>query len=427
MFSQKLSQLKKSDIEKLLGSRENDELEFKQTLATRSGNPDPWMEGQKEIGKHAKSDLTKEVVAFANSAEGVLVLGIGEDERNCAASFHLLPDCQVLADRLGQSILSSVDPKLEQLECEGVEFEAKSGVVVIRVGASGAAPHRDRDSKEAYSRTGDKSEPMGMRQIQDMALDRWRGRAEVEMELSSRTLEFERNVKFDRNLGLSAPEEVFLWCGGWRATSFPLEKVFRKDIATRQAFRLPDANLQLTFGDGRRSTLHTPELLNWRPMLRGIICEATNPNWPEWQKRTIEANGMMEIKVSAAEHLRSTERLLHVNSVFVSFAQLLVMTEVFRQLLDRPRMEFAFEFEWIVPNLLNLVMPSSQGYLERLKAHTERNRLRNISMVGDTGVADVWIELQREFFQSFGRSVGNVYPIDFDIAVRAVLETVRAM
>jgi Putative DNA-binding domain len=430
MFAKKLSESTKQDIEELVGTREGDELEFKQALATRDGKPDKWMIDQSEIGKQAKSDLTKEIVAFANASGGVVILGLGEDDENRALGLHPIPLCHVLADRLGQSIISSIDPKLEQFECVGVETANGEGVVVLRVGASGSAPHRDRDSREAYLRMGDKSEPMGMRQIQDMSKDRWQGRLEIERELEARTLEFERHVSFDQNFGLRAKDLTPLSCAGWRATAFPMERVFRKDIATTRAFQIPDAEIQFSSTAGLK-VMHKSEYLNWRPMLRGVLCKKVDPNWPAWEDRIIQSNGLIEILASSAGTIHgsgsASEKWLHVIKPLASFAQILIMVEAFRSLTDRPKMAFALDFAWEVPRPMKLVMSNSEGFMEYIEPQREVNRLRDVSLDGETKLADLWIEIQREFFASFGQSVGNMFPIELDQAAKRIIDQVAAM
>ena len=60
---------------------EGERMEFKRELPAKgTSNRDPWMIGQMKIGGHAKDQILKEVVSFANAYGGVLVLGIEEDK-----------------------------------------------------------------------------------------------------------------------------------------------------------------------------------------------------------------------------------------------------------------------------------------------------------------------------------------------------------
>ena len=55
-------------------------LEFKRELPTSDGQSDRWMRDQSAIGRVARDDIAKEVVAFANAYGGIIIVGIDETE-----------------------------------------------------------------------------------------------------------------------------------------------------------------------------------------------------------------------------------------------------------------------------------------------------------------------------------------------------------
>ena len=138
----------------------------------------------------AKRDLTKELIAFANTRGGTLVLGIEEDGEKRATCIKPIRACRSLAERLSASIIASTDPPLASLEAVGVETEGDAGVVVFRVPPSLRAPHRDRDERECYRRSGDSSIPMTMREVQDLCVVRSREGEAVYNILNERSRSF---------------------------------------------------------------------------------------------------------------------------------------------------------------------------------------------------------------------------------------------
>jgi hypothetical protein len=56
---------------------EGTELELKQALPSRAGRQDPWHTGG-AIGEYARNEIAEEIVAFANTLGGVVLIGIEE-------------------------------------------------------------------------------------------------------------------------------------------------------------------------------------------------------------------------------------------------------------------------------------------------------------------------------------------------------------
>src|SRR5438034_4312680 len=136
MFPTRLSEVTATEIYALISEEvsEGSGIEFKRELPAKNP-PDAWMNGGK-IGDEARDQLAAEIIAFANTDGGTLVLGLGEDSttKKAVAPIHPLPKCKEAANSLFQSISSRVEPRLPMLECVGVvtEQDGTSGVVIMR-------------------------------------------------------------------------------------------------------------------------------------------------------------------------------------------------------------------------------------------------------------------------------------------------------
>lgn len=192
-FSLLLDNITPDDVKGLLGTPEGQTFEIKGDVSLQGKRPDPWFRipepgRQREgPGENSKHDIFRELVAFANSEGGWLVIGLEEtkDEPKRVAGIKPLPDCQDLASRLQQASQDLIDPPLSALRCRGIEMgeEEGEGVVVCRVHRSPLAPHRlyiKGRSQEAYKRFNDESKPMKMDEIQDLTLDLARGQERVD-------------------------------------------------------------------------------------------------------------------------------------------------------------------------------------------------------------------------------------------------------
>jgi hypothetical protein len=165
-------------------------VEFKEDLASLGGSrkmPHPWHSGGK-LDDYAKGKLFKEIVAFANTSGGSLVLGVMESASKppTATAIKHIPRCVELAEALERAA-QSIDPPIPLLGVQGVPLQADgSGVLIFRIPASRTAPHRSTD-KDCYIRRGTNSVPMSMREIRDMTLSSvWReDRLQKQFDLSA--------------------------------------------------------------------------------------------------------------------------------------------------------------------------------------------------------------------------------------------------
>ena len=179
ILSKPIDQITAADIRSLVTSRvpEGDQIEFKRELPAKgTSNRDPWMIGQMKIGGHAKDQILKEVVSFANAYGGVLVLGIEEDKNATppvAKAICAIPKCEELAERFRIIFRDRVEPKLPSCDILAVVTSgADDGVVVFRIhGGSRLAPHRIKGTWICPVRRWDRSEELSMREVQDMTLN----------------------------------------------------------------------------------------------------------------------------------------------------------------------------------------------------------------------------------------------------------------
>jgi predicted HTH transcriptional regulator len=78
------------DIEALVSVEESPSLEFKRSLPTTDGRPDPWMSNQSSA--YARDQIAKEIVAFANAYGGIVIVGIDETDDKPASAKEEIPN-----------------------------------------------------------------------------------------------------------------------------------------------------------------------------------------------------------------------------------------------------------------------------------------------------------------------------------------------
>jgi len=153
---------------------EGPNLEYKRTLADPNGGDDPWIKGQDRIGRPARDELAREIVAFANAYGGLLLLGVDEKKGSGAAqALAPLPRCTDLAERLQRAIGDIVDPPMPGFDVRAIPSPEGDGrgIIALRVSASSAAPHGYAEPPQTYVRRGTSATPMTMRNLQAVFWD----------------------------------------------------------------------------------------------------------------------------------------------------------------------------------------------------------------------------------------------------------------
>lgn len=273
IFTKPVDELTKADVEALWETElpEGQNVEFKSSLPSKKGG-DPWLEAQQKVGDHAHDAILKEVVAFANSGGGNLVLGIDETHNHPkrAAGPKPLPKCHDLADRFRLKARDCIDPQLPSIEIAGVEIDGGapgSGIVLFRVPSSRLAPHRLTATLECYVRRADRTEAMTMPEIHDRTFRSQNVFAEIEKRLNERRRWLTGRIE---NWRLRRPTRL-----GYRLTAMPtsgpidIVKVYdRTDL-------FPNISEFVAIAEGANVRLSGPDKVfdindrAVRPMMRG--------------------------------------------------------------------------------------------------------------------------------------------------------------
>jgi predicted HTH transcriptional regulator len=121
-----LSQLTADDISNIVTQQlpEDELLEFKRALPAAEGvEADRWVTRGDHVGETAQRGVFKEVVAFANTYGGDLVLGIEDSKDNPpprAIGLTPIPRCLDLVERLAMAARNVIEPQIPRLEFRGI-------------------------------------------------------------------------------------------------------------------------------------------------------------------------------------------------------------------------------------------------------------------------------------------------------------------
>ena len=314
------------------------------------------MDRQDRIGNKAKDALVKEVVAFANSYGGTLLLGIRESESKppVAASFSPVPQCAELAERLTSVFLSRLEPLLTRLEIKPVKIVGEDGVVVINVGQSRLAPHRDSRNRICYKRRSDRSEPMTMREIQEMTLNVSRGLERLDKKFAERSQIFQKEFNY-----LTNPDDVI----GFRLTAIPVgdDIWFDRVYRPRKLLSHLDEPWRKVYNHGERDgprelvTSTGISSFHWRPKLRaargdsdsffansGFRNSEVRPRFNVY--REVHCEGLIELGlVSHSMHTSPYEKYISSDLPPILFANLISHVHRVRTQAGAPMAEYAVE------------------------------------------------------------------------------------
>ncbi len=347
-----------SDVQALIDESvpEGAQIEFKESLSAGKGNTDPWLNGGSKIGDHARDRILEEVVAFANSYGGALVLGVAEDGAKppVAANMAPLPRCADLAERFRLVFRDCVEPQLPTLDIVPVPTNGDSGIIVFRTGRSRQGPHRVIPTLGCPVRRDDRCEPLSMREIQDMTLNLARGTERLERHLRDRSRRFEQEFK-----RIETPDDAF----GFRMTAIPvgdeirLESVYSGGDLVEE-LRPPEIEIGRGSNDpdSRLRTIrnfHGMHLGNWRPMLRAARVENSHDRHQSAVRfvyTEIHADGLLEWgflsnRLFGGFHTQDNpvEMGLDSETPVSTLAGLLVWADKVRQHATAPGAEYAVQ------------------------------------------------------------------------------------
>ena len=329
-------------------------MEFKRELPAKgNGDPDPWMTGQKKIGRRAKAQILKEVVSFANAYGGVLVLGIEEDKSATppvAKAICSIPNCEELAERFRMIFRDSVEPKLPSCDIQAVVTgHGDDGVVVFRIpGRSRLAPHRLTDTLICPVRRWDRSEEMSMREIQDMTLNVTRGLERLDKKLRERAARFEHEFK-----RLTSPDDAY----GIRITAVPVGDDIRISKICRPYFKLveglntPKVTVTRQLPDQKPtavngvSELHRVGHTQWSPQLRAARSRPLHDDLPDVTYHgylELHCDGLVEFGWLAVIQ-DSNKELLYSDYALRELANVICWADTLRCYADAGSAEYALE------------------------------------------------------------------------------------
>jgi hypothetical protein len=287
MFPTKLSDVTAAEVLALFEAEVSEglDLEFKRSLPARNG-ADPWMAGGR-IGDEAKDHLTREIIAFANTDGGTLILGVDEDptSKRAIAPLRPIPRCKEAANNLYQSIGQRVEPRFPTFECEGVvtESDGTSGVIIMRTLPSYLAPHRHTQDRHCYVRRNDASEPMSMAEIHEKTKRIANSMKDVDRSFTESADRFYKWIPadFQATHPVNGVQSIYRadqlggndWIGAWglRITATPFAPLAANNLLCGDKMKL--LNFPVLTGSGRQGRLQSLELQTtrvWQHRLRSI-------------------------------------------------------------------------------------------------------------------------------------------------------------
>ena len=402
VLSKPMDQISVADLRALIDSQvpEGDQIEFKETLPTRTGSRDRWITQGGRIGDKARDSILEEAVAFANAYGGALLLGIRQSDSRppVAAELSPIPRCADLAERLKLMFRDCVEPQIPVTEIFAIPTHGDCGVVVVRTGRSRMAPHRVKPTRKCPIRRSDRCEEMTMREIQDLTLNLSRGLERLERQLESRSQRFEK--EFDR---LTTPDDAW----GIRATAAPVGGDIRFDRVYSVAdLCIPWRRVFLRHEDQQQELKFPTPSNSWYPLLRAARGDySRGPETVDLNiYREIRCDGLIEIGLVYCERLPSgmqTVVKLFPSWPVAVFANLIVWANAVRDQASSPSSEFAIDIDMIIRSDCVSVMgygPGAwqQGTLNRSTKYPQ------YSLGELSEMPDLISQFERDFWNSIG-------------------------
>ena len=371
MFSSRLSDVTAVEVNAIFEAEvaESIDFEFKRELPFEQGKTeDPWMKGGK-IGEAAKDILAKEIVAFANTGGGTLIVGVDENRstKRAIPPLRPIPRCKEAAERLHQAVTARIEPKLPDFECEGIvtESDKTSGVVVMRTIQSYLAPHRLSSDNHCYIRRNDRAEPMSMSEIQEFSRRSGRVYEEMDRAFTQSGQRFyswipEPSRQIHPVIGIMgsyAPDASGSsnWTGLWamRLTARPMAPLPVGDLPKQEWLK---ALTPETYnGSGRQGYLACVDLevsRTWIPRLRAVEREFSGDHLRAVDR--ITTDGQIERFMLVDMPSGSRPKFFHISiaTLVWNVASLIRMADTVRARSHRPSQAFALEIEFFTSDKL---------------------------------------------------------------------------
>jgi hypothetical protein len=370
MFPTRLTEVTAGEVQSVIDTEvaETIDFELKRNLPSKKGS-DPWMTGAGRLGDDAKDQLATEIIAFANTAGGTLIVGIGEDTATKRAKPPLFPirQCKDAAARLHQAISDKIEPKLPVFECEGVitEADGTSGVIIMRTLESYLAPHRHTQDRHCYIRRNDRAEPMSMLEIQELTRQKARAAEDAERTFVQSSARFcswlpdqhKRSHPFRGVQGLHTEHgSTKVWVGMWamRLTARPFSPLVLSNLPREPWLKLIDTSAFNGTGQIRQLGWHDWNVTRtWIPRLRGVEREFEGDNSNGLDR--IGADGLIErfVRLQMLEkEKRPHAYYLNICDVLWNVASVMRAAAIVRAASSRPSQHFALEVEFMTSDPL---------------------------------------------------------------------------
>ena len=268
LFNKSLKKITIEDVNSLIETKktEDQEVEFKKTLPCEKGE-DSWITSQKKVGSYAKKKILEELIAFANSYGGLLIIGIEESKTSppYAIKLNPIPSVKALAERFKLICRDLIEPGFPMIEIHSLEIDnSGKGLVFFQIPKSRLAPHRCKTSRNCTVRREDRSEKMTMREIQDLTLNLSRGMDLIEKRFNKSRQVLDKIIKFRKpgsfySIRISAQPI---------STELDISNVFTKEEC-HPVFE----SVSLVPESGEAKQMPFPiKSLQIKPTLRGVTC-----------------------------------------------------------------------------------------------------------------------------------------------------------
>lgn len=412
LFQKEMRTVTRDDIQCLIDKSypEGDSLEFKQTLPSRHDSPDPWILGQDRIGDYARNKLLEEILAFANAHGGHLIIGIEESSSRPHRAQRItgVPRCHELVEKLRLQIRDCVDPHLPVIEIASVlTSDDGSGVIIIRVPQSRAAPHRVTTTLNCSVRHADRCEKMTMREIQDLTLQRDRYLHKID-ELYIFQRENFKNVVASYTKSKLSSDAIAI-----RSTLIPIGA----PLFITKVYKNPDVGPEYTVFDVQvgkgRICLKLPQISRAsRAILRGAKYEYNGKDF--YLNSEVHCDGLIEYSlISPIEDKK--ESILYPEWVLGLALNSILTAHKFRRTAGAPGCEYGIEIDVCrTGGALHLGRFGSGMPWEAVGA-MERNPLLlpRVSFGATEEIPTIMALIERDLFNSAGADISDeVWKID---------------
>jgi hypothetical protein len=403
-----LEQIARKDLEELCSNKtiEDEQLEFKRCIGFK-GSDDPW-KLQRRISDHGRNGILAEIVAFANSYGGDLLIGIEEEGGHPGRAKAIAPidDCARAADQLAQAANACIDPPIPTLQVRAISTAGDAGLIVFRIPRSRLAPHRVDPTKECYHRVRHETKPLTMRQIQDLTFSVARGLDQIERRLEGLRLGFDAWVA---HFGLSSERHLGMYVACVPSST----DCFLDQVHGVEQVRPSQRMVGLEVRKGQPSyVLATPfDVYQWAPILRGSEGFASIPYAGD-ARLSVHCDGSIVYdwrrSINVKEDNEAAARgqkihILHADWFFATLVNAMESADNFRNHAGVSATEYALELHLVADHPAPVIrlggssVFETAGQLDRLICYPRY-------AVGHTSM---WPELLTRLWQDFWNSIGS--------------------